>query len=132
MVTPPYTDSGSLADHENISRTKGRGSQRSLQSSNHMPARLNTTGESGLRGLATGIVGPVAIDPGHAPFDALAERGKTAILDDRVVHLTQLAVAQHDVGAAIAARNIVGLPGPEGGFMDRAVGLDLQFGIPEV
>src|SRR3954469_562587 len=76
---------------------------------------------SGLAGLAARIIGPVAIEPGHAPFDALAEAGKAAVLDDGVVHLAQLAVAGHDVGAAITARNIVGLPGAEGGFVDPAV-----------
>src|SRR5687767_11314358 len=86
---------------------------------------------SGLGGLAAGIIGPVAIEPGHAPFDALAEAGKAAVLDDRVVHLAHLAVVQHDVGAAIAARNVVGLPGPERGFVDPAIAGDLQRRIPE-
>src|ERR1700716_1829599 len=86
--------------------------------------------QSGPGGLAARIIGPVAVEPGHAPFDALAEAGKAAILDDRVMHDVELAVAQHDVGAAIAARNIVGLPGPECGLVDLAIGGDLQRGIP--
>ena len=40
-------------------------------------------GQSGPGGPAAGIVGPVAVEPGHAPFDALAEAGKAAVLDDR-------------------------------------------------
>src|SRR5882724_9856972 len=62
-------------------------------------------GESGPGGLAARIIGPVAIEPGDAPFDALAEAGKAAVLDDRVVHGAHLAVAQHHVAAAITARN---------------------------
>src|SRR3569832_1567369 len=88
--------------------------------------------ESGPGGLAARIIGPVAIEPGHAPFDALAEAGEAAVLDDRVVHGAQFAVAGHGVGAAIAARNVVGLPGPEGGLMDAAVRGDRQRGIPVV
>src|ERR1700692_3355293 len=80
--------------------------------------------ESGPGGPAAGIIGPIAVEPGHAPFDALAVAGKTAILDDRVMYRVHFAVAEHHVGAAIAARNVVGLPGPECGFMDPAIGGD--------
>src|SRR5471030_986821 len=76
-----------------------------------------TARKSGAGRLAAGIIGPVAIEPGDAPFDALAETGKSAILDDRVMHRAQFAIAQHDIGAAVAARNIVRLPGPQRGFM---------------
>src|SRR5450631_137803 len=89
------------------------------------------SGKSGPGGPAARIIGPVAIEAGHAPFDALAEGGKAAVLDDRIMHGAPLAVADHDIGAAIAARNIVRLPGPERGFMDLAIGGDLQRGIPE-
>src|SRR3979490_2883856 len=88
--------------------------------------------QSGPGGLAARIIGPVAIEPGPAPFDALAGAGKTAVLDDGVVHGAHLAVVQHDVGAAVAARNVVRLPGPERRFMDLAIGGDLQRGIPEL
>ena len=88
--------------------------------------------KSGAGGLAARIVGPVAIEPGHAPFDALAEAGKAAVLDDRVMHGVQRAVVQEHVGAAITARNVIGLPGPERGFMDLAIGRDLQGRIPEL
>src|SRR6202158_3684802 len=47
------------------------------------------------------------------------------------MHDVRLAVAQHDVGAAIAAWNVVRLPGPERGLMDLAIGRDLQGRIPE-
>src|SRR3981189_1588135 len=86
---------------------------------------------SGPGGLAEGVVGPVAIEPGDAPFDTLAKAGKAAVLDDREVHGAHLAVAQHDVTRAVAPRNIVGLPGPEGGFVDPAVGSDTNRRIPE-
>src|SRR5581483_8329699 len=82
------------------------------------------------RGLAGGVKGPVAVEPDHAPFDALAEAGKAAVLDDRIVDGVDLAVAQHHVAGAIAARNIVGLPRPEGDLMDVAIGLDFQPRIP--
>src|ERR1700675_5023446 len=82
--------------------------------------------ESGPGGPAAGIIGPVAVEPGHAPFDALTVTGKTAVLDDRIMHGAHLAVADHDLGAAIAARNVVGLPGPERGFADLAVSGDPQ------
>src|SRR5947207_7225272 len=78
--------------------------------------------KSGPCGLAAGVIGPVAVKPGDAPFDALAEAGKAAILDDRVVHGADLAVAQHHFAAAITARNVVGLPGPERNLVDPAVG----------
>src|SRR5258708_6450225 len=88
--------------------------------------------KSGPGCLAEGIIGPVAIEPGHAPLHALAEAGKAAILDDGVMHLVHAAVAELDLSAAIAARNVVGLPGPERGFMDLAISNDLQRGIPVV
>src|SRR5260370_22356857 len=88
--------------------------------------------ESGPGGPAARVVGPVAIEPGHAPLDALAEPGKAAVLDDRVMHGVQRAVVQEHVGAAIAPRNVVGLPGPERGFMDLAIARDLQGRIPEL
>src|SRR6478752_743638 len=87
--------------------------------------------ESGPCRLAAGVIGPIAVKPGDAPFDALAEAGKAAVLDDRVVHGAQLAVAEHHVAAAIAARDVVGLPGPERGFMDLAIGGNGQGRIPE-
>src|ERR1700746_891805 len=42
--------------------------------------------ESGPRGLAGGVIRPVAVEPGDTPFDALVIAGKAAILDDRVVN----------------------------------------------
>src|SRR5437762_11682900 len=81
---------------------------------------------SGPGGLAEGIIGPVAVEPGDAPLDALAKAGKTGVLDDREMHGTHLAVAQHDVSRAIAARNIVGLPRTKGGFVEMAMGRDRE------
>src|SRR5471030_727459 len=134
MVTPSCPQlPGSLTGNRNISRTKtGENPRIRPGGSTQAGGEQGKDGKSGPGGLAEGIVGPVAVKPGHAPFDALAEAGKTAVLDDRVVHLVQLAVAQHDVAAAIAARDIVGLPWPERGFMDLAIGFDLQRRIPEL
>src|SRR5438105_4251351 len=118
----------------------GEPSRRSEHFKNKIRKDVKATGalaakrvrKSGPGSLATRIVGPVAIEPGHAPFHALAEAGKAAVLDDRVMHGVQRAVVQEHVGAAIAARNVVGLPRPECGFMDLAIGRDLQSRIPEL
>src|SRR5579871_3904395 len=82
------------------------------------------------RGLAEGVVGPVAVQPDHAPFDALAEAGKAAVLDDRIVDAMHLAVTQHHAAGAVAARDVVGLPGPEGDLVNIAIGFDLELRIP--
>ena len=39
--------------------------------------------ESAAGGLAGGVVGPVAVQSGDAPFNALAEAGKAAIHDQQ-------------------------------------------------
>src|SRR5882757_8588223 len=80
---------------------------------------------------AARIIGPVAVEPDHTPFDALAKSGKAAILDDGIMHGPGLAVVQHDIGSAVAAGNIVRTPGPERGFVDAGIAGDLQRGIPE-
>src|SRR5437764_10487940 len=84
-----------------------------------------------LGGAATRAIGPVAVEPGHAPLDALAKAGKAAVLEDRIVHRAHFAVVQHDVGAAEAAWNSIGLPRPEGDFLHPAIAGDPQLGIPE-
>jgi len=130
--TPLYSTASSLAGHKNISRTKKTASPKSTgQAVSFSRIQAGMVNESGAAALAARIIGPVAIEPGHAPFDALAEAGKAAVLDDGVVHGTHLAVAQHGVGGAIAARNVVGLPGPEGGFVDPAISRDRERRIPE-
>src|SRR3954469_12681042 len=82
-------------------------------------------------GAAGRVVGPVAVEPDHAPFDALAVAGEAAILDDREMHLAQLAVREHGFTGAIAARDVVGGPGPERGLVNGGEAGDLQRGIPE-
>src|SRR6185312_1280074 len=49
------------------------------------------------RRAAVAAVGPVAVEPDHAPFDAGAEAGagKAAILDDGIAHEARMAVADH-------------------------------------
>src|SRR6185437_10321342 len=125
-LTCPYGPPGSLAGEWNISRTK-------IKRTAKMRPDLDLEGILALRlgGAAHGVIGPVAVQPGDAPFDALAKTGKSAILDDRVVHMAQLAVADHNVARAVPARDVVGLPGPERGLVDRAIGGDGQVGIPE-
>src|ERR1700759_1364951 len=82
-------------------------------------------------GLAQGVIGPVAVEPGQAPLHGLAITGKAAILDDGEVDLVHLAVAGHGIAAAKTTRNVVGLPGPEGDFVDIAVAGNDQTGVPE-
>src|SRR5258708_3194673 len=130
MPTPPYQtvqrpyQATATFQEQNKKGDKQTGSKAQAGAK---PAR-----KSGPGGLAARIVGPVAIEPGHAPFHALAEAGKAAVLDDRVVHGVLRAIVQQHVGAAEAARNVVGLPGPERGFMDLAIGGDLHGRISEL
>src|SRR5436305_5838174 len=97
-----------------------------------MRFKLKSGWQSGSCGLAAGVIGPVTVKSGDAPFDALAEAGKAAILDDRIVHGAHLAVAYHHVAAAETARNVVGLPWPKRGFMDPAKAGDRQRRVPEL
>src|SRR6185312_6833023 len=120
--TSLYSITGSLAGRQNISRTK-------FERGDTLP---RTRPKSGLGGAAAGTVGPVAVEAGHAPFDALSEAGEPAILDDRIVHRTHLAVAQHHVAAAEAARDVVGLPGAERGLVDAPEAGDDKLRIPEL
>ncbi len=72
------------------------------------PNRVFRSGRSDQAGSAAGrIVGSVAVDPDHAPFDTVAVAGEAAILDERVMHLAYLAVIEHGVSGAIAARNVI-------------------------
>src|SRR5690349_2518681 len=118
---PLYSTTGSLAGNRNISRTNLRAA-----------SVAGTVARSGLGGAAAGAIGPVAVEAGHTPFDALSEAGEAAILNDRIVHGTHLAVAQHHVAAAEAARNVVGLPGPERGLADAPETGDDKLRIPEL
>src|SRR6516225_4641660 len=81
--------------------------------------------------LTIGVIGPIAVQPRHTPFDPLAVAGEAAILDDREVYGVDPAVAGHCAATAIAARNVVGLPGTERDLMDIAVTRDSQRGIPK-
>src|SRR6201996_9068666 len=84
-----------------------------------------------LGGAAGRVIGPVAVEPGGAPFDALADTGKAAILDDRILHHARLAVADQSLGGTVAARDIVGLPGAERDLVNGIEAGDLQRRIPE-
>src|SRR5690348_3416470 len=87
--------------------------------------------ELGSRRLAGGIEGPVAVEADHTPFDAMAVAGEATILDDRVMQGVEFAIVELHGAAAIAARDIVGLPRPERDLMDVAIGHDSQLRIPE-
>src|SRR5512139_1270183 len=86
---------------ENISRTKVRADVRI------------TGGASRPRHPAGGIVGPVAVEPDHAKFDARPNTCKAAILDDGKVHRAHLAVADRRLRSAEAAGDISRFPRPE-------------------
>src|SRR4051812_49396217 len=73
-------------------------------------------------GAAGRVVGPVAVEPDHAPFHALAVAGEAAILDDREMHLAHLAVREHGLAGAIAAGGVFRWPGPGRGLGDRGGG----------
>src|SRR3954471_4122535 len=90
-----------------------------------------STGRSGPRCFAGGVVSPVAVEPDDAELDAVAETGETAILDNRIIYRARLAVADHRGGDAITPRDVVGLPGAERDLVDAVIPGDLQRRIPE-
>src|SRR5215475_9177859 len=97
-----------------------------FKNKNEAPLLTVRRAGSGAGGPAARIVGPVAVEADNAPFHALLEAGEAAILDDRIVHGVHARIAQLDAAAAVASRNVVGLPGPEGDFVDVAVTRDGQ------
>src|SRR5262249_27239617 len=76
-------------------------------------------------------IGPVAIEAGHAPFEAPAGADRARILDDRVMDGVLAPVRDFDNAAAEAARHRIGGPGPERGFPDLLEGDDPQVAAPE-
>src|SRR3569623_3849705 len=89
-------------------------------------------------GAATTPVGPVTVEPDHAPFDPGAEprAGETAIFDDRIVHLARPAVADHRArGAEAAGTRVVGAdrahPWADGEYAHVGKAGDAQDGNPE-
>src|SRR5215831_11044971 len=85
---------------------------------------------SGSRHLAGGTVGPVAIEPDHAPLDPPAGADHAGVLGDAVVDRLLAAVRGLDDTAAEAARNAVGGPRPKGGLAQPLEIHDLEIGIP--
>src|SRR4051794_36797956 len=116
-------------------RSERKGTFRTFQEHDFgKPRRLQPTRESrrsGLRRLAGWIVGPVAVEPDHAELDAVAEAREAAILDDGIIHRARFAVADQRGRRAIAPRDVVGLPGPEGELVHPVVAGDLQRRVPE-
>src|SRR5438045_6316642 len=66
---------------------------------------------SGARHPAGRIVGPVAIEPDHAKFDAIADTCIAAVLDEGEIDGAHLAVTDLRLRRAEAARDVAGLPG---------------------
>src|SRR6476469_5601130 len=129
MATPPQPNREvSVTEDWNISRTKNKGAK--IKRRPRAP-QLSFAENLGLGCLAGGVIGPIAVEADHTPFNPLAEAGEAAVLDDGVSQGMERAVVQLHRAAAIAARDVVGLPGPEGDLMDIGIGHDLQPGIPE-
>src|SRR5262245_47592770 len=75
---------------------------------------------------AGGIEGPVAIEPNDAKFDARADAGKAAVLNDGEVHDAHLAVADRGLRGAEAAGDSSRLPGAKCDFANICEPGDLQ------
>src|SRR4051812_5544122 len=86
---------------------------------------------SGLGHLASRVVGPIAVEADHAPFDPEARADEAAVLDDREVHLPPGAVRDERVGAAEPARNGARHPRPERDLAHVLKINDLEIGVPE-
>src|SRR5712691_565325 len=85
---------------------------------------------SGQRHLAGRTVGPVAIEPGHAPSDAPARPDHARILGDRIMDGVLAAVRDLDHGAAEPARYGVGRPRAERSFANAVEAQGGEVGVP--
>src|ERR1044071_4718653 len=92
---------------------------------------MNGTGTLGTGGLAVGVIGPIAIEPDHAPLHAPVGADHAAILDDRVADGAPHAVGNQRAPAAEPARNGAVGPGPESHLLDLIEAVDPQVGVPE-
>src|SRR6185312_9292153 len=85
---------------------------------------------SGPGHLAGGVIGPIAVETGHAPFDAPGSADHAGILADRVVHLVLAAVADIGRCGAEPARNCVRRPRAERDLAHALEPDDLQVRVP--
>src|SRR2546430_1656914 len=85
---------------------------------------------SGLRHLAGRVVGPVAIEPDHAPFDAPLGADHAGVLGNRIMDGVLAAVRDLDHAAAETARDGVGGPGAERGLANLLETDDLEVDVP--
>src|SRR5438128_957914 len=86
------------------------------------------------RHAAGGIVGPVAVEPDHAPLHAPANAEPAGIFANRIVDGMGRAIRDPRDPAAEAARDRLrrALPGAERGLADAIDADDFQVGIPEL
>src|ERR1044072_9682088 len=86
------------------------------------------------RHAAGGIVGPVAVEPDHAPFDTPAHPEPAGVLRDRVMDRVLGAIGSVGDAVAEAARDRLrgAGPGPEGDLADTVDSQDLQVRGPEL
>src|SRR5450756_962665 len=86
----------------------------------------------GLRHLAGRVIGPVAVEADHAPFDAPGHADHAGILADPVIHPVLAPVTDRGHRRAEPARNGSLRPGPVGGFAHPLEVENLQVGVPEL
>src|SRR5476649_1790074 len=80
---------------------------------------------------AGGVVRPVAIGTGHAPFHAPTRSDHAAVLDDGVMHHAPFAIRGKRAGTAEPPRNGVVGPRPEGDLPDIFEPYDLKRRLPK-
>src|SRR5687768_7102662 len=95
-------------------------------------ARLGSVGSLRPRHLASRVIGPVAVDADHAPFDARNGADLTAVLHDRIVHCAPPPVGNQYASSAEAPRNRAVGPGPERHLAHTIKVGDPESGIPEL
>src|SRR3954464_12549958 len=85
---------------------------------------------SGSRHLAGRIVGPVAVEADHAPFDTPIGTDHAGVLGDGVVDGVLAAVRDFDDAAAESTRDGLGGPGAERRLPDLRKSEDGEVAVP--
>src|ERR1041385_6585800 len=92
---------------------------------------MNGTGTLGTGGLAVRVIGPIAIEPDHAPLHAPVGADHAAVLGDRIADGAPYAVGDQSAAGAEAARDRAVGPGPERHLLDLVDAFNPQVGVPE-
>src|SRR5438094_4062624 len=77
------------------------------------------------------IVGPVAVEPDHAPFDPVGRADYAGVLTDRVIDRVLEPIGDKSDGAAEPARYRVRWSGPVGDLAHLVERHDRKLGVPE-